>query len=123
MTQSLNHLEGVRIPLPNKNILHAWYKFYCFLLPEKLSPSWNRSKILETIQKKGYPAFEGGCSEVYLEKCFKNVAYEKKGNLKNAVYLGKSSYMFLVHPTISIDEMHLYSKTISNLFINDGMGL
>ena len=83
-------------------------KFYCFLLPEKLSPSWNRSKILETIQKKGYPAFEGGCSEVYLEKCFN----KKMNRLNNAKLLGETSLMFLIHPTIGEEDMKVYAQII-----------
>ena len=60
-------------------------------------------------KKKGYPAFEGGCSEVYLEKCFN---YDKNKRLENAKLLGETSLMFLVHPTISEEEMKAYSEII-----------
>ncbi len=116
LREYLLNFKQIRVPLPDSNILHSYYKFYCYLDENRFLDGWNRKRFLNELNEMGFPGFTGSCSEIYLEKCFKNVAYEKKGNLKNAVYLGKSSYMFLVHPTISIDEMHLYSKTISNLF-------
>lgn len=108
LINTLSNLENLRIPLPSRKYKHAWYKFYCFLIPEKLSPSWNRAKILETIQKKGYPAFEGGCSEVYLEKCFN----KKMNRLNNAKLLGETSLMFLIHPTIGEEDMKVYAQII-----------
>ena len=111
---SLLELDNVRIPFPSDEYKHAWYKFYCYLIPEKLSKSWNRTKIISEIQNKGYPAFEGSCSEVYLEKCFK---HDKNLRLKNAKSLGKTSLMFLVHPTINEDQMKLYAQSIKTALI------
>ncbi len=112
---SLSNLECVRIPLPSNEYKHAWYKFYCYLIPEKLSKSWNRSKILKEIQKNGYPALEGGCSEVYLEKCFSHFKYKR---LNNAKSLGETSMMFLIHPTISEEQMKEYAQIIRETLIN-----
>ena len=116
LREYLLDFKQIRIPLPKSNILHSYYKFYCYLDENRFLNGWNRKRFLNELNEMGYPGFTGSCSEIYLEKCFKKIEYEKKGNLKNAVELGKSSFMFLVHPTISNDEMHIYSKTISNLF-------
>ena len=106
---ALMELENIRIPLPSDEYKHAWYKFYCYLIPEKLSKTWNRTKIITEIQNKGYPAFEGSCSEVYREKCFN---HNKNLRLKNAKSLGQTSLMFLVHPTISKEQMKEYAEVI-----------
>ena len=44
MIDILKDLEIIRIPLPGKNIQHAWYKLYAYLVSDNLSPNWNRKK-------------------------------------------------------------------------------
>ena len=117
MSQSLNHLEGVRIPLPNKNILHAWYKFYAYIVEDKLADEWSRDRIIKTINEEGYPAFSGSCSEIYLEKCFIKEGIKPNHPLVNAKKLGETSLMFLVHPTITQNEMEKYAATIKRVII------
>ncbi|MBS4010706.1 MAG: DegT/DnrJ/EryC1/StrS aminotransferase family protein, partial [Roseovarius sp.] len=50
--------------------VHAQYKFYAYVQPEKLAPGWSRDRIIEAINAAGVPCFQGSCSEVYLEKAF-----------------------------------------------------
>ena len=109
--EKLKEIDIVRINLPKKNFSHAWYKFYCFIIPENLKSDWSRTRIIQEINKLGYPAFHGSCSEIYLEKCFKEIDKEPNGT-PISKKLGETSLMFLVHPTINIQIMHRYAEAI-----------
>ena len=58
--------------MPPKGVNHAWYKFYVFLRLDCLSKDWSRERIIYEINSNGYPAFQGGCCEIYLEKGIKD---------------------------------------------------
>ena len=113
--KNLKSLKSLRIPMPNEEVRHAWYKFYCFIKPKFLKKTWSRDRIVNEIMLKGYPAFSGSCSEIYLEKCFKNLGYFPKERLPFAKELGETSLMFLVHPTITFEEMNEYSQIIKRI--------
>lgn len=96
---------------------HAEYKHYLFIRPEKLKEGWNRDKILDAINELGVPAYQGSCSEVYLEKAFDNTPWRPKERLKNAVELGKTSLMFLVHPTLTTEEINKTCDVIRSVLL------
>ena len=112
----LSQINQIRIPIPPENLLHAYYKFYCYVDENQFLSDWNRERLIQELSIDGFPAFSGSCSEIYLEKCFKDNGFAPKISLKNAELLGKTSIMFLVHPTITIDEMHRYANAILNTF-------
>ena len=93
----LNVVRTVQVP---NYIEHAEYKHYLFVQPENLKKGWTRDKIIDAIIKRGVPAYQGSCSEVYLEKAFDDTSWRPKKRLINAVELGEISLMFLVHPTL-----------------------
>lgn len=95
----------LRAALPSENIEHAWYKCYLFVRPEGLATGWGRDKIQQKINELGVPCFSGSCSEVYLEKAFDNTEWRPKERLPTAKELGETSLMFLVHPTLTQNEM------------------
>ena len=80
-----------------------------------LASGWTRDRIISEICESGYPAFQGGCSEVYLEKCFQNLGLFPRDRLEVARELGESSLMFLVHPTITSQQMHDYCSVICDV--------
>ncbi|HFC9439988.1 TPA: DegT/DnrJ/EryC1/StrS family aminotransferase [Vibrio cholerae] len=86
-------------------IEHAEYKHYLFINPEWLKAGWSRDRIVEAINAEGVPAYQGSCSEIYLEKAFDNTQWRPAERLKNAVTLGETSLMFLVHPTLTEQEI------------------
>jgi dTDP-4-amino-4,6-dideoxygalactose transaminase len=88
--------------------VHAHYKFYAYVRPENLKPSWSRDRIIDAITAEGVPCFQGSCSEVYLEKAFEGTGWRPKERLPVAKNLGETSLMFLVHPTLTHSEI---SKT------------
>jgi len=92
---------------------HAYYKYYAYLNPEKLAIGWSRDRILDSINTAGIPCFVGSCSEVYLEKAFDNTGLRPKLRLPVARELGETTLMFLVHPTITLEDMTLAAEKIS----------
>ena len=99
------HIDGfqnlLRTPVCSEESLNAYYKFYTYLREEGLNKGWDRTKIINEISALGIPCFEGSCSEMYLEKAFQGSSLQPKERLKNAKELGKTSIMFLVHPTLT----------------------
>ncbi len=105
--------NALRVAIPPNSISHAWYKYYVFVRPKGLKVGWNRDKIASNISKKGIPCFSGSCSEVYLEKAFDNTDYRPLKRLAVAKELGETSLMFLVHPTLTEQEI---KKTCAVIF-------
>ena len=115
LINTLKDISNLRVPIPPNNVIHAWYKFHCYVKQDSLSNEWTRDRIIKEINAESYPAFSGSCSEIYLEKCFQKYQKSKKLFLKNASSLGNNSLMFLVHPTISEIEMKEYAMVIKNV--------
>ena len=115
LANALGDLPAVRVPLPPEHLTHAWYKFYAFVQPEALADGWSRDRILSEIAALGYPALSGSCSEIYLEKCFQNAGLAPAERLPVARELGETSLMFLVHPTITPEQMAGYAQTVRSV--------
>ena len=113
--EAAGHLPALRVPvMPNEDV-HAAYKAYVFIRPECLKADWSRDRILNEIAARGVPAFSGSCSEVYLEKAFDNTGWRPSQRLANAKELGETSMMFLVHPTLTEQEIELTCKVMSDV--------
>jgi dTDP-4-amino-4,6-dideoxygalactose transaminase len=95
----------VRVPAVPQGSVHAHYKCYVYLRPERLAPGWSRDRIVEAINTQGVPCYQGSCSEVYLEKAFDDTGWRPVERLPVARQLGESSLMFLVHPTLTSAEI------------------
>ncbi|AHL32983.1 UDP-4-amino-4-deoxy-L-arabinose-oxoglutarate aminotransferase [Pseudomonas brassicacearum] len=92
---------ALRVPVVPEDIVHAAYKCYVFVRPDKLKINWDRDRILTEIAAQGVPCFSGSCSEVYLEKAFDNTRWRPEKRLAAAKELGETSLMFMVHPTLT----------------------
>jgi len=93
--------KGLRVPAIPDYIEHAAYKCYVFVN----GGVELRDKIMREINEKGVPCYSGSCSEVYLEKAFDNTGFRPKERLPVARELGEISLMFLVHPTLTKEEI------------------
>ncbi|WP_193075268.1 DegT/DnrJ/EryC1/StrS family aminotransferase [Pseudomonas sp. FME51] len=96
---------ALRVPVLPADYVHAHYKCYVQVRPEQLAEGWTRDRIIEAIVAGGVPCFQGSCSEVYLEKAFDNTNWRPAERLPVARELGETSLMFLVHPTLTEDEI------------------
>lgn len=99
------NLRGLRVPLPGEDLTHAAYKCYVFVEPQQLAAGWSRDRILAALNEAGVPCYAGSCSEIYLEKAFDGTGWRPAERLPVARELGETSLMFLVHPTLTTDEI------------------
>ncbi|PKI25870.1 DegT/DnrJ/EryC1/StrS family aminotransferase [Pseudomonas monteilii] len=98
-------LPGLRVPEVPAQVIHAAYKCYVFIEPDQLGEHWSRDRIINEIVALGVPCFSGSCSEVYLEKAFDGTGWRPGTRLPCAKELGETSLMFLVHPTLTDEEI------------------
>lgn len=70
---------------------------------------------MDLLNDKGVPCFSGSCSEIYLEKAFDGLRPLER--LPIAHELGETSLMFLVHPTLSDNDMHIIAQAVSEVMI------
>jgi len=84
---------------------HAHYKCYVYVKCDSLKADWSRDRIIEAINADGVLCFQGSCSEVYLEKAFDGTGWRPEPRLPVARDLGETSLMFLVHPTLTEEEI------------------
>lgn len=99
----------------NRGCAHANYRFYAYVRPEMLADGWDRDRIVDEIGKGGVPCYQGSCSEVYLEKAFDGTDWRPEKRLPVAQKLGETSLMFLVHPTLTNDEIQRTCKVIDSV--------
>lgn len=102
---------AVRMPWPEgRDMTHAAYKFYAYVRPENLRDGWDRDRIMNEILDRGVPCYQGSCSEVYLEKAFDGSSVRPAQRLPTARELGESSLMWLIHPTVTPDQIQLAAR-------------
>jgi dTDP-4-amino-4,6-dideoxygalactose transaminase len=99
--------EGpVRLPpLVPRSDTHAYYRYYCYVRPEKLAAGWSRDRIVDEIKAAGVPCLQGSCSEVYRERAFEEAGLGPPERLPAARELGETSLAFLVHPSLTQAEI------------------
>jgi dTDP-4-amino-4,6-dideoxygalactose transaminase len=108
-------LPALRVPDFPEGDVHAAYKCYFFVRPERLREGWSRDRILSEFAARGVPAFSGSCSEVYLEKAFDNTGWRPAKRLPNAKELGETSLMLLVHPTLTASEIQMTCRVLTDI--------
>jgi dTDP-4-amino-4,6-dideoxygalactose transaminase len=103
LNAAFGEIPALRTTLPPDGVFHSYYKYYVFVRPDQLAAGWDRDRILGAVEAEGIPCFSGSCSEIYLEKAFESIRPESP--LPVAQELGKTSLMFLVHPTLSDQDI------------------
>ena len=117
LTQFAGEQQFLRIPdmefhqVMGGDSVHAYYKYYVYVRPESLPENISRDSILNALNEKKIPCFSGSCSEIYLEKAFDNHPSRPKARLTVAKELGETSLMFLIHPTLTTNEMQTIATT------------
>ena len=119
--------EAVRVPefkcnqacaktcASKSNCKHAYYKAYVYINPDKLKVGWSRDRIIEELNALGVPCFQGGCSEVYLEKAFDGTGFRPAERLPITKALGENSLMLLVHPTLTTANIQTTKDAIKQV--------
>jgi dTDP-4-amino-4,6-dideoxygalactose transaminase len=112
LTAAFETLPGLRVPEVPADFEHAWYKYYVFARPDALKSGWDRDRILGEVKAAGVPCGEGCSPEIYLEPAFVDSGLAPAQRLPNAIELGETSMMFMVHPTLTEDQI---GKTIDTV--------
>lgn len=116
-------LEGVFDKFPNllrspkapDHSYSSYYRLYCYVRPEGLKQGWNRDRIMVEISSRGVPCFIGSCGEIYLEKAFEKYSLRPEKRLPIAKELGETSLCFLVHPTLTSDDVLWMAEVIEDV--------
>ncbi|WP_411689595.1 DegT/DnrJ/EryC1/StrS family aminotransferase [Acinetobacter pseudolwoffii] len=100
---------------PSDEYVHAAYKCYVQVNTDRLPEGWSRDRIMTEMNALGVPCFSGSCSEVYLEHAFDGTAWRPAQRLQNAQKLGETSLMFLVHPTLTENNIQTTESAIQQI--------
>ena len=113
----LRRFEGaVRVPEPPDRLTHGYYRLYAYVRPEGLRSGWDRDRIVAELTALQIPAFQGSCSEVYLEKAFDLSGLRPAERRPVARELGETSLMFLTHPTLTKNDLERIRTAIDSVF-------
>ncbi|GBC96032.1 GDP-perosamine synthase [bacterium HR16] len=115
LTERFLQTPGLRVTVPPDHIGHAYYRYYVFVRPEALKPDWSRDRIMVELNQQGIPCNVGSCSEVYLEKSFERAGLQPPQRLPVAKQLGETSLAFLVHPTLSEEDMQDIADAVAKV--------
>ncbi|SDB36847.1 DegT/DnrJ/EryC1/StrS family aminotransferase [Bauldia litoralis] len=104
-----------RVPDMPPHIDHAWYRCHLAVRPDSLKNGWDRDRIIARINALGVPCNVGSCPEVYRERAFDDTGYRPAQRLAVARELGETSVVFLVHPTLTVEEIDRTCLAISDV--------
>jgi len=104
LTDCFSRIPALRVTIPPEGVRHAYYKYYVFIRPEFMKKGWDKERVLAAISAEGIPCFGGSCSEIYLEKAFEQIPAPNE-RLATAKSLDETGLMFLVHPTLTNNDM------------------
>lgn len=99
-------IPGLRLTPEAADVKHAHYRYYAFLEPDKLHQNWDQARVIEAIHAEGVPCFVGSCGEIYREKAFIELGLQPVQRHPVAKRLGETSLAFLLHPTLTVQDMH-----------------
>ena len=105
LDEELANVPGIEVLSPPADFEHSYYKHYVNVSAEMLSDKWSRDEIVRCIQKEGIPCGSGLCCEIYLEKAMQDAGFAPVERLPNAQQLGERCMMFMVHPTLSREDI------------------
>jgi dTDP-4-amino-4,6-dideoxygalactose transaminase len=106
---------ALRVPRPEAHCVHAYYRLYAFIRPSEMRPGWDRDRVIAEINALGVPCYQGSCSEMYRELAFVNAGIGPVAPLPEAVSLGESSLMFLVHPSLTEAEIEQTCRAVESV--------
>ena len=106
-------LLALHLPALPSGLKHAYYRYYFYVLPERLKAGWDRDRIIREVNALGRPCFSGTCCEVYLEKVFVKAGLQPEERLPNARFLTDNSLMLPVHPALSPEDIEDIAETVA----------
>jgi len=116
LTEFFKQVPALRVTEAAPDLLHSYYKYYVFVRPHLIRKRWSRDRIIAAVNAEGIPCFSGSCSEIYLEKAFRQAGLGPVNRLPIAEELGRTSLMFLVHPTLNEKNMRDTFSAVEKVF-------
>lgn len=117
-----SYSNAVRVPRPDADMTHAYYRQYAYVRTDGLRDGWSRDRIVRECTDQGAPVFQGSCSEIYLEKAFDGTPWRPAERLPVAQELGETSLMFLCHPTLTDVEIEHVCTVVDRVMSNASRG-
>ena len=114
--KKLKQYKSIIIPDLSENLELAPYRCYVKLNFNYIKKKYNLKKIIKLLNKDQIICNEGSCSEMYLEKSFKNIGFSPSKRLPNASKLTKISLAFFINPLIKKSELNKKINHISAVF-------
>ncbi len=105
LASGLSHLDALRVPLPDADCRHAFYRLYAYVRPELLAEGWDRDRITAAITAEGVACQYGSCAEIYREVAFAKSGLGPTDRLPGASELHDTAIAFFVHPTLGDVEI------------------
>jgi dTDP-4-amino-4,6-dideoxygalactose transaminase len=104
-------------PLVSGKSQNAYYRLYVKVKLDAnkngISGSSLRDFVIAQLTLSGVPCFSGSCAEIYREKLFEDIVPNKR--LPNAVIFSDYAFCFLVHHTISAEQLELMKNNIKKV--------
>lgn len=108
-------IPGLRLTPETSDVKHAHYRYYAFLDPNKLRQEWDQTRVIAAIHAEGVPCFVGSCGEIYREKAFAELGWQPAQRHPVAKRLGETSLAFLLHPTLTAQDMQDTCKAVDRV--------
>lgn len=115
--EAFRGVDGLRVPIVPSTMRHAYYRFYGYIQPDSLKSGWSRDRIMQEINAQGVPCFVGSCSELYREKAFVDAGLAPSNPLPVAKELGETSLSWLLHPTLSEEEVRQMAEVSRSVIV------
>lgn len=106
----------LRVPRPPSGIDHAWYRAYAFIAADKLKAEWTQQRIIAEFAQYSVPSGIGSCPEVYREQGVPDSNTGQLGRLPIAKALGESALVFVVHPSLTGENIKTVCQVIHDIF-------
>jgi len=115
LIERLRDIPALRVPAPPDPMVHAMYRCYAYLRPERLRSGWTRDRILAAIEAEGIPCRVGSCSEIHRERAFPTELHPTTPRTV-AAELFDTALSFLVHPTLDDADMDDTAAAVEKVF-------
>ncbi len=115
LREALAEQPALRIPVVEPPDIHAYYKFYVYVVPEALKDDWSRDRVQVELNATGVPVTSGSCSEIYNEVAFTALNMNPAEPLPVAKELGETSLMFQVHPGLAEASLRQAADAVNDV--------
>ena len=115
LREALAEQPALCIPAVEPPDIHAYYKFYVYVVPEALKDDWSRDRVQVELNATGVPVTSGSCSEIYNEVAFTALNMNPAEPLPVAKELGETSLMFQVHPGLAEASLRQAADAVNDV--------